>query len=160
MKQMIVKFSIPCLILTGCVTTEPFYHKSGASAEVITCSSHTWLPCLKTASSVCGEGGYEILEKTSNKVNSFFTNSDYKEMIIVCKNKKGGSTAITPKEEKPTTPLSTSKNSELSSNNIATASDIKKIQIDNITEVDMTNKTNQPDSKIEDKKEESKAKLN
>lgn len=152
MKQLIVTFSIPCLILTGCATTETFYHKSGTSAEVITCSSHTWLPCLKTASSVCGEGGYEILEKTSNKVNGFFISSDYKEMIIVCNNKKNGST--------PNTPISTSKNSESSSNKINAVSDMKKIQIDSVTEVDMTNKTIQPNSKIEDKKEDSNDKLN
>lgn len=156
MKQLIVTLSLPCLILTGCATKEPFYYKSGTTAEVITCSSHTWLPCLKTASSVCGEGGYEILEKTSNKVNGFFTYSDYKEMIVVCKNKKGGSTTSTPKEEKSATPVSTPKNDESSSSNVDTASGMKKVQIDNVTEVDLTNKTNLPNSKNTNIKEEPK----
>lgn len=133
MKRPIFALLTPFIVLSGCASPEPFYYKSGVQAEIITCSSNSWLPCLKSASATCGEGGYEILEKTSNKVSGFFTSSDYKEMIIVCKTKK-----ITPpphqsKEEK--TPAI-----ESSKDNVDTKNDMKSVGIDSVSPVNVEKK--------------------
>ncbi len=144
-------------ILAGCSTPQPFYYKNGTAAEIITCSSHTWLPCLKSASTVCGEEGYEVLEKTSNKVSGLFTNSDYKEMIIVCKNKKLNDKSREEKLEKtPAEKLSTAKENVgpvSSGNNTGTTDQMPKVVIDSVAPVDSTNNENEKELKTELKKE-------
>lgn len=74
------------LIIGGCAnfTSQPFYYKTGQQANIANCSGPSWVSCYEAASKKCQSNGYEILEKSSNRVSGFFSSSDYKEIIYVC----------------------------------------------------------------------------
>lgn len=73
------------LILLGCTGNSSLFYKDGREAKIINCEGSSWLGCLKQASLLCQQSGYEILEKISYKDQGFFATTDKKEMIIICK---------------------------------------------------------------------------
>lgn len=74
------------LIISGCAnfTSQPFYYKTGQQANIANCSGPSWVSCYEVASKTCQTNGYEILEKSSNRVSGFFSSYDHKEIIYVC----------------------------------------------------------------------------
>lgn len=77
---------ISVLIMTGCSTThKSFINKNGEESHVTSCSGASWYDCLNEAGKICGSKGYEITERSSNKIYGFFSNTDFKELIFVCK---------------------------------------------------------------------------
>lgn len=89
MKKYFCKTSvtlISVLILTGCSTShKSFINRNGEDSHVTSCSGASWFDCLNEAGKICGKKGYEITERTSNKIYGFFSNTDFKEVIFVCK---------------------------------------------------------------------------
>lgn len=83
-KSSIVLYSI--FILAGCASShKSFINRNGEESHVTSCSGASWFDCLNEAGKICGKKGYEITERTSNKIYGFFSNTDFKEVIFVCK---------------------------------------------------------------------------
>ena len=89
----ITSCTVAAIALSACAfSSQPFYYKTGQQANVATCSGPSWVDCYEKASKECQSSGYEVLERSSNRVSGFFSASDFKEIIYVCNNK-----AETPK---------------------------------------------------------------
>lgn len=75
------------LLVSACSSVPTMYYKDGRQATIIRCEGNSWLSCLKESSNICQQAGYEVIEKSSYRESGLFTNSEKKEMLIIC-NKK------------------------------------------------------------------------
>jgi hypothetical protein len=73
--------------LSACSSVPTMYYKDGRQATIIRCEGNSWLGCLKESSNICQDAGYEVIEKSSYRESGLLTNSEKKEMLIIC-NKK------------------------------------------------------------------------
>ena len=73
------------VLFYGCSTKNSFYYKTGQLVETASCHEASWTECYKIAGKLCQDKGYDILEKSSNKVSGFFGSSDKKELVFICK---------------------------------------------------------------------------
>lgn len=68
-----MKITMICLtiviFLSGCATVKKTYTSNGQEGYSITCSGSAlnWGMCYEKAGELCGQKGYEILEKTGDK---------------------------------------------------------------------------------------------
>lgn len=103
-------------LIYGCssVDTKKIFYKTGKEAYILNCTGASWLDCLQQASDICKNNGYDINERASSKISGVFSTSDYREMIITCKDpasstptvapKANTDEASTPQEKSPTEP--------------------------------------------------------
>ena len=83
---MIKKALLPIvLILSACSNIPTLYYKDGRQASVIYCEGNSWLGCMKQSSILCQQAGYDIIERNSYRESGLLSNSDKKEMLIICK---------------------------------------------------------------------------
>lgn len=113
---MLKKLSITAIVLlSGCSSVPSMYYKDGRQAQVIRCEGLSWMGCMMQASSLCLQGGYDILEKSTYRESGMFSNTEKKEMLIICKNPGQAnetSKDMKSKSEKPS-PTATEKSVEI-----------------------------------------------
>ncbi len=95
MKKLGVLLGVLVLI-GGCATAKQTYTADGQQGYSINCSGSalTWGMCYEKAGKLCGENGYEVLEKSGDQ-GAMVTGTQYgvyggsiisRSMIIKCKN--------------------------------------------------------------------------
>jgi hypothetical protein len=87
--------SLITVLLCGCATSRKTHTSDGKEGYILDCSggASTWGKCYEKAGAICGEKGYEILEKIGETLSSSSGNvleqhSDTdinRNMIIRCK---------------------------------------------------------------------------
>lgn len=62
-------FSLLLLLMTGCATSREIYTSQGQLGHSINCSGSAlnWGMCYEKAGKLCGEKGYEVLEKSGDQ---------------------------------------------------------------------------------------------
>ncbi len=83
------------VLIGGCATSKQIYTSDGQQGYSIDCSGSalTWGSCYEKAGKLCGENGYEVLEKSGDQ-GAMVTGTQYgvvggsiinRSMIIKCK---------------------------------------------------------------------------
>lgn len=90
------------LILSACSNIPTLYYKDGRQASVIYCEGNSWMGCMKQSSILCQQAGYDIIERNSYRESGTLSNSDKKEMLIICKNTSESIKKDTDKSENNT----------------------------------------------------------
>lgn len=84
-----------CIVaLGGCVSARKVYTPTGTQGYSITCSGNglDWGKCYEKAGELCGERGYEIIERTgdqgaalaANRYGAYGSSTNTRNMIIEC----------------------------------------------------------------------------
>ncbi len=94
MKKLILIISI-MVLAGGCATAKKTYTSDGKEGYAITCSGSAlnWGMCYEKAGEICGEKGYEVLEKSGdqgamvsgNQFGLYGGSVINRSMIIKCK---------------------------------------------------------------------------
>lgn len=95
MKKLLIILLI-ISVLGGCATSRQVYTADGKKGYLIDCSGSAlnWGMCYEKAGIICGERGYEVLEKSSDQGAMVMGNQSglyggsiiNRSMIIKCKN--------------------------------------------------------------------------
>lgn len=95
MYKLIVGLLVIAFVTVGCVSARQTYTSTGKKGYSINCSgtSSHWGRCYERAGDVCGERGYEVLEKmgetltssTSNLIEQHSGTDINRNMVIRCK---------------------------------------------------------------------------
>lgn len=88
-------FVLVALVIGACTTSKPIRTQTGAMGSAIDCSGiqHTWNSCLERAGKICGERGYDILQRsdqqgvtgTAGPGGMLIGSTYYRSMVIQCK---------------------------------------------------------------------------
>jgi hypothetical protein len=73
------------LLMGGCSSTKIIYHNDGSIASVASCVNSSWLDCYEVAGEKCKEAGYEVLEKITSRNTGYWSSSDIRQMMFICK---------------------------------------------------------------------------
>jgi hypothetical protein len=94
MKEIMICLAI-AISLSGCATAKKTYTSDGREGYSITCSGSAlnWGMCYEKAGELCGQKGYEVLEKTGdqgamlsgNQFGLYGGSVINRNMIIKCK---------------------------------------------------------------------------
>jgi hypothetical protein len=95
MKLIIISVSV-FLLVSGCASSTKIYTSDGAQGYSINCSGNSlnWGMCYEKAGELCGEKGYEVLEKVGDDGGAMITGNQFglyggsittRSLIIRCK---------------------------------------------------------------------------
>jgi hypothetical protein len=72
MIKTIYVLSLTVIILGGCATSRKTHTSDGKEGYILNCSggASTWGKCYERAGDLCGEKGYEVLEKIGETLSS------------------------------------------------------------------------------------------
>ncbi len=86
---------LTAMLLASCATSKQVYTSSGKQGYTINCpgAALTWNSCFEKAGEICGEHGYDVLERSdqqgvsgaATRNGAVLGSTFYRSMIIQCK---------------------------------------------------------------------------
>ena len=97
MLRCAITLFVSCIVICSCAVSKPIRTPDGAEGFMINCSGAalTWGECFEKAGQVCGEVGYEIIERSGDSGGSVISGNQFglyggrivtRTMLIRCKN--------------------------------------------------------------------------